>query len=176
MAPATVSHPLLPVCGACHGSDGRSQIAGTPSLAGQPKVFLENQLVLIREGLRDVPTMKGVLANTKDEDLSALAAIYASLPVKTTGDKPDATRVARGADIAKRAVCASCHLPDFAGREQMPRLAGQREDFLFSSMKEFRDGPAAGRDTLMTAALRGMTDDNLKDLAHYFATFGPATK
>ncbi len=114
--------------------------------------------------------MKGVLAGTKDEDLTALARRYAALPVKPTGDKTDAARAARGADIAQRAVCASCHLPNFAGCEQMPRLAGQREDFLFNSMKEFRDGPAAGRDTLMTAALRGMTDDNLKDLAHYFAT------
>ncbi|NCX15230.1 MAG: cytochrome c4, partial [Burkholderiaceae bacterium] len=30
----------LQVCGACHGPDGNSKIAGTPSLAGQPKTFL----------------------------------------------------------------------------------------------------------------------------------------
>ena len=35
-------------CAACHGADGNSTLAGTPSLAGQPKVFLENYLVLTR--------------------------------------------------------------------------------------------------------------------------------
>lgn len=174
--PAATSHPLVPLCGACHGSDGNSRIAGTPSLAGQPKVFVENQLVLIREGLRDVPSMKGVLNDVKDEDLSALAAQFAAMPPRPSTEKIDAPRAARGADIAKRALCSSCHLPDYAGREQMPRLASQREDFLFDSMKAFRDGPPAGRDTLMTAALRGMSDDNLKDLAHYFATLALTAK
>lgn len=51
----------------------------------------------------------------------------------------------------------------------MPRLSGQREDFLFSSMREFRDGNATGRDTIMAATLRGMSDEELRDLAHYFA-------
>ncbi len=43
--PATVA-----VCNACHGPEGNSQIPLTPSIAGQPKLFVENQLVLIREG------------------------------------------------------------------------------------------------------------------------------
>ena len=40
---------------------GNSLVPSIPSIAGQPKVFLENQLVLIREGLRDVPAMKAVM-------------------------------------------------------------------------------------------------------------------
>ena len=49
--------PQLALCIACHGPQGNSQIPLTPSLAGQPKLFLENQLVLIREGLRDIAQM-----------------------------------------------------------------------------------------------------------------------
>jgi cytochrome c553 len=45
----------LAVCAACHGPDGNSVMDGVPSLAGQPKVFLENNLILIREGIRNVP-------------------------------------------------------------------------------------------------------------------------
>ena len=78
-------------------------------------------------------------------------------------------RFARGQALAARTHCASCHLPNYAGREQMPRLAGQREDYLFHSMKQFRDGSAVGRDTLMTAALHGMSEEDLRDLAHYLA-------
>jgi cytochrome c553 len=163
---------LLPVCGGCHGLDGNATQPGMPSLAGQPRTFLENQLVLIREGLRDVPTMKAVLANTKDEDLVALAKAYAAMPVKPLQQAVDAQRLARGAEISKGALCGSCHLPDYAGKDQMPRLAGQREDFLLANMKQFRDGPPAGRDTVMASTLRGMTDADLQALAHYFATQG----
>ncbi len=168
---------LLPVCGACHGADGNSAIPGTPSLAGQPRVFIENQLVLIREGLRDVPAMKGLLERTSDEDLVALAKVYAELPAKPAPGQPDSgqidpDKIKRGAALSKASLCASCHSVDYAGREQMPRLAMQREDFLRASLKEFRDGPAAGRDTNMTATLRGMSDQQLNDLAHYFATAG----
>ena len=72
----------LAVCGGCHGSNGQSVIAGTPSLAGQPKVFIENQLVIMREGLRNVPAMKPFVADLKDATISALATHYAALPAK----------------------------------------------------------------------------------------------
>ncbi len=168
-----LSHPLQPLCGACHGADGNSVVAGTPSLAGQPRVFIENQLVLIREGLRDVPAMAGLLDKVKDEDLSALAKIYSELPAKSTGAAMDEAKTKRGADLSRQGLCGNCHLPSYSGQEQMPRLAAQREDFLYSNMKQFRDGKAAGRDTIMMSILRGMTDAQLGDLAHYFSTRKP---
>ena len=39
-------------CAACHGADGNSAIPGTPSIAAQPRIFLENYLVMTREGIR----------------------------------------------------------------------------------------------------------------------------
>jgi cytochrome c553 len=47
-----------------------------PSLAGQPK-FIENQLVLIREGLRDIPA-KGMLDGLKDAELLVLAKYFSA--------------------------------------------------------------------------------------------------
>jgi cytochrome c553 len=167
------AHPLQALCGACHGADGNSVIAGTPSLAGQPRVFIENQLVLIREGLREVPAMAGVLDKVKDEDLSALAKIYSALPAKSAVTSTDDAKVKRGADLSKQGLCGNCHLPSYVGQEQMPRLAAQREDFLYANMKQFRDGKATGRDTIMMSILRSMSDPQLSDLAHYFSTRKP---
>jgi cytochrome c553 len=166
------SHPLLPTCGACHGADGNAQIPGMPSLAGQPKIFIENQLVMIREGMRPVPQMQGVLDKVTDEDFVFFAKYFSELPVKPSTAQINAAKAKKGADIADRALCASCHQKDYSGKEQMPRLAGQREDFLFTNMKQFRDGQAPGRDTIMVSTLRGMSDAQLSDLAHYFATLG----
>ena len=40
-------------------------------------------------------------------------------------------------------------------------------------MKQFRDKPARGRDTIMAAALYGLKDDELADVAHYLSHFRP---
>jgi cytochrome c553 len=170
-----VSEALLALCMACHGPQGNTQVATTPSLAAQPRLFLENQLVLIREGMREVPTMKGMLAGVNDADISALAQYFAAqkaAPPPDAGPVRDAS-VRRGREIAGRMLCGSCHLPDYRGREQIPRLALEPEAFLKDSMRQFRDRPGPGRDTIMAASLRGLKDEDLDDLAHYFANFRP---
>ena len=40
----------LRTCAGCHGVDGNPTIAGTPSIAAQPRIFVENYLVMTREG------------------------------------------------------------------------------------------------------------------------------
>jgi cytochrome c553 len=160
----------LQTCAACHGADGNSTLAGSPSLAGQPRLFLENQLVLIREGVRDVPAMKGLLDGTSDAELTDLAKHFAAQRARAQHAAADAERAKRGADIAQRALCGTCHLPDYRGRDQMPRLAGQREDYLLATLRMFSSGVTPGRDTMMSAALHGLSDADLVDLAHYFAT------
>ena len=170
------SAQTLQLCAACHGDKGNSQMPGSPSLAGQPRVFIENQLVMIREGLREVAQMKGLLADMKDEEFTALAKYFSQQKIQPQTIARDTSKVTRGAVLSQRGQCGSCHLPDYSGREQMPRLAGQREDFLLSSMKEFRDGRATGRDTIMAATLRGLSDVDLTDLAHYLATTGDGAK
>lgn len=164
----------LAVCGACHGTEGRSQMSAVPSLAGQPLVFLENQLVLIREGVRDIPQMKGMLDGLSDGEITQLARHYAGLPAPgaTPGGDTDPL-YARGRTLAAEARCGICHLPSYAGREQMPRLAGQREDYLLHSMRQFVSGQAIGRDSNMAASLLGLTDADLRALAHYLARVGP---
>ena len=163
--------PQVPLCTACHGPAGNSQIALTPSLAGQPKLFIENQLVLIREGLRDIAQMKGMLDALKDPELVALATYFSVQTPAKIGGMINKETFDRGQALAGKMLCGSCHLPDFSGRQQMPRLAGQREDFLLYSMKQFRDHPGLGRDTVMAASLYGLKDNDLSDLAHFLTHF-----
>ncbi len=164
----------LALCATCHGPQGNSQIPQIPSLAGQPQVFLENQMVLIREGLRDIAPMKGLLDKMQDAELVTLAIYFsAQTPALTAAaaHPVNTQRLQRGKDLAQKMLCGTCHLPDFSGRAQIPRLAGQHEAFLLDSMKQFRDHAGPGRDTLMSAALFGVKDAELADLAHFFAHF-----
>lgn len=161
----------LAVCMACHGPQGNSQIPTTPSLAGQPKVFLENKLVLIREGLREIPQMKGLLDGMGDAEIVALANYFSVQIRATVTSSVNITKYQRGQAISTGMLCGSCHLPDYAGRQQIPRLAGQQEVFLRTAMKQFRDNPGPGRDTIMSASVHGLTDDELSDLAHFLTNF-----
>jgi cytochrome c553 len=62
-------------------------------------------------------------------------------------------------------------LPDFSGRAQIPRLAAQREEYLDDIMRTFRDAPPPGSDTLMNAALYGVSDADIRAMAHFLARY-----
>lgn len=159
----------LNACAACHGPAGNAPIAQFPALAAQPKLFIENQLVLIREGLRDVPAMTAVVAGMKDDEIVALAHYFAAQARRPLPQTPQPDKARQGAQIASQMLCGTCHLPTYAGQNQVPRLAGQNEAYLLQSMRQFRDHPGPGRDTIMAASLRGLDDAALAALAHYLA-------
>jgi cytochrome c553 len=160
----------IKLCATCHGEDGNSRMEKIPSLAGQPEFFIQNQLVLMRERVRKVEAMDPFVRNLTDGEIDTLARHYAALAPKPSGEAVDAKLSARGADLAVRLRCGSCHLPTLAGRQQMPRLAKQRIDYLFEALKAFRDDKRSGADTLMSAAVYGVSDADLMALAHYAAS------
>jgi len=168
---AAQTPPQAALCSACHGPQGNSQIPTIPSLAGQPKVFLENQLVLIREGMREIPVMKGIMDPIQDADISALAKYFAAQTPTAPPAPSDAKSFAQGQELARAALCGTCHLPNYSGQNQIPRLAAQQETYLRDTMLQYRDNPAPGRDTAMSAVLYGLSNAQLKDLAHFFAHF-----
>jgi len=159
----------LVACAACHGVDGNSKMSSSPSLAGQPRTFLENQMIMIREGIRDIPAMKGQLDGVSDTEVIALAKYFSNQKLIPLEVQRNESLYARGAQLSKQMLCGTCHLPRYEGRDQMPRLSGQREDYLLHSMRQFRNNEAVGRDTIMAASLYGLADEDLRAIAHYLA-------
>ena len=172
-AMAQIAPQRLALCAGCHGADGNSTLKGIPSLAAQPKLFLETQLVLIREGVRDIPSMKGMLNGISDAEVTALAKYYADKPLAPVPTDRDAEVFARGGKLAEGMRCGICHLPTYLGREQIPRLAGQREDYLLLSMQQFKNNQAIGRDSNMAASVYGVSDQDLQDISYYLARLTP---
>jgi cytochrome c553 len=160
----------LQLCGTCHGETGNSKIEKTPSLAGQPELFLTNQLILFREKLRKSEAMEPFVKGMPDAEIVALAQHYTKLPAAPSPEPIDAPLAARGAEVAKGMHCGSCHLPDYTGREQMPRLAGQRIDYMIDTLTAYREGKRYGVDTSMNGAMYGVSDQDIRALAHFVAS------
>jgi cytochrome c553 len=161
-------------CLGCHGSDGNSVTPGVPSIAGQPSTFLDTQLVLIREELRPAPQMLPIVKPLSDDDIVAMAAHFSALPARSVSEAPADPDLRReGMETAKSLRCGVCHVSDFRGQNQVPRLAGQREDYLLSELRAYRDGLRQGGDTAMAAAVYGVSDADLGALAHFLARTGP---
>ncbi len=81
----------------------------------------------------------------------------------------DAALLARGREVAEKNHCGSCHLPNYHGQQQVPRLASQREDFLYEALIAYRQNKRPGGDTIMAASIYGIPEADLKTMAHYFA-------
>jgi cytochrome c553 len=157
-------------CAGCHGDDGNSRIENIPSLAGQPEFFVLNQLFLMREGVRKVEAMMPFVKDLTDRDLTGLSKHFAGLSPKASDEKPDPSLFERGASLTRSMRCGSCHLPNLAGQDQMPRLAKQRIDYLIYSLKAFRDNQRSGADTNMSNVVAGVPDADLIALSHYAAS------
>jgi cytochrome c553 len=170
VAAAQTLEERLQVCGSCHGETGSSKMENVPSLAGQPALFLTNQLILMREKLRPVEAMEPFVKGLKDDEIVALAEHYAKLTPEP-GDEPvDQALVARGAELTQQMHCASCHKAGYEGQEQMPRLVPQRIDYLIKSLTEYRDGKRYGIDTSMNGVMYQVPDRDIRALAHYLGS------
>ena len=162
----------LSVCLACHGEKGISETAEVPSLAGMPAKFTLIQLYLFREGRRKIEIMNDVAKTMTDDDLRRFSEYFEKLaPPKASDDPPNPDIAARAQAVIDKNFCASCHNPDFSGREQMPRLAAQREDYLLKSLRDYKAAQRPGYDATMDEVVRPLTDADIVDLSHYLTRF-----
>ena len=76
------------------------------------------------------------------------------------------------AGAAKAAVCAACHgQKGISSNPLWPNLAGQQQTYLENQIKAFRDG--ARTDVSMQPFVASLTDEDVADLAAYYAELSP---
>ena len=165
------------LCAGCHGANGRSDMPLTPVLAGQPSFYAITQLFLFREGRRSNEAMTAVAKTLTDDDMRGFSDFIGTLPpvpAPPPATPPDAARMEKARGLATQHKCVFCHGADFSGGQQVPRIAGQREDYLQMSLRSFRSGTRPGYTQAMTAALSQIPPEDLDTLAYYVARFpGP---
>ena len=164
------------LCAACHGANGRTDVPLTPVIAGQPSLYAITQLFLFREGRRSNEAMTAVAKSLTDDDLRGFSEYIGTLPpvpAPAAATPPDAARMAKGRALAEQHKCLFCHGADLGGGQQVPRIAGQHEDYLRESLRGFHAGTRAGYTQAMTAAVSQVPVEDLDTLAYFAARFAP---
>ena len=69
-------------CAVCHGQMGLAINPGAPHLAGQPAVYLVEQMLDFKSGKRQNPVMSVIAKPLSETDIRDMAAWYASLEIQ----------------------------------------------------------------------------------------------
>jgi cytochrome c553 len=72
------------MCATCHGPLGISQLPNAPHLAGQPEIYIIEQLKQYRSGKRANEVMAVIAKPLTDTEIEDLAAWYGSIVLKVT--------------------------------------------------------------------------------------------
>jgi cytochrome c553 len=169
-AAAQTVQERLPTCLACHGEKGQSTLPDVPSLGGQQAFYVTVQLLMFRERMRVADPMNDMAKGLTDDDLRSFADIFAKLPPpQPDAGAVDDARMQRAQALVLQNRCNFCHTPSFAGQDNVPRIADQREDYLVKALRGYKDNSRHGYDASMADVMAPITDEQILDLAYYIA-------
>ena len=86
-ADAQAGRAKAKMCAVCHGEFGVSVLPNAPNLAGQPAIYLAEQLKAYRSGKRSDETMSVIAKPLTDAEIADLAAWFASIPIEAKPPK-----------------------------------------------------------------------------------------
>lgn len=149
------------MCRTCHGIDGYAKVPIAPHIGGEPQEYLEAQLMAYKTGRREHEMMSIVTASLSAQQISDVAAWYASHVALAT--LPDGV----SAEAAPQA-CVSCHGAD--GISQLldaPNLAGETNIYIDTQLKAFRRGQR--QHDVMTEVAKDLSDADIRALADWYS-------
>jgi cytochrome c553 len=161
--------PKAAMCLACHGVNGNSTMPGVPSLAAQNARYIYLQLRDYQEGRRDNPMMTPMAAGLTRPEMQELANYFSQQKLSSKNFKADPDKVKKGIAKADETLCAMCHLGEFKGQNEIPKVAGQNFDYVVSMLKAFKAKTRTNDAGNMTSVASTLSDEDIENLGHYIA-------
>lgn len=157
-------------CAACHGVDGSSLSGMFPNLAGQSWRYLYIQLKDFKEGRRSNELMTPMAKPLSREDMIDIANYYAAQPAKPSTFKAEEAKIKLGKAKADESLCAMCHLGEFAGQNEIPKVAGQQYDYIVKQLRDFKARKRTNDAGNMTSVSQTLNDADIENLGHYITS------
>jgi len=163
-------------CVACHGSDGIGTTPENPNLAGQVPGYIADQLARFKSGARQNAIMSGMVAGLSEQDMADLDAYYSSkeAPVGAVPEE-QAESARRGGELYRGGdkemeipACMACHGPSGHGiPTQYPRVAGQKQQYLLTSLQAYKSGERQSDGDIMNDIAFLLSQQQMEDLAAF---------
>jgi cytochrome c553 len=160
---------LAYTCHGCHGIPNYKNaypIYSVPKLGGQHAAYMVVALKEYKSQDRAHPTMHAQSVTLSDTDMADIAAFLAGVELKPTG---------KSVGTAPKAAqtCVACHGADGVGiLPEYPNLAGQHEDYLATSLRNYKSG--VRKNAIMAGMAAALTEKDIKELAKYYASQRPS--
>lgn len=149
------------MCRTCHGVDGYAAIPIAPHIGGEPQAYLEAQLMAFKTGQREHEMMSVVTAGLSAQQISDVAAWYAS-------HQAVATLPAGVSEDDAPQACVSCHGADgMSLLLDAPNLAGETNIYIDTQLKAFKRGKR--RHEIMSEVAAELTDEEIREIADWYA-------
>ena len=155
------------ICSVCHKL---AQSYSFPLLEAQPKEYLYIQMKAYKDKRREWPGRPHNDTSLPEKDLRDIAEYFSAQKLPGTPFRIEPSMVASGKEKAEELKCANCHMSDYSGKDDIPRLAGQVPEYLVAQMDAFRSGARShGRAPTVDPARNANAQDS-EVLGHFFAS------
>jgi len=158
------------VCFSCHGPNGNSVMPEIPSLAGQNARYIYLELRDFKEGRRDNPMMTPMTMELSKDDMRELGDYFSKQTLTDKKFKADPDKAKLGQAKADETLCAMCHLGEFRGQNEIPKVAGQNYDYVVKTLHAFKDKTRTNDAGNMTSVAGTLNDTDIENLGHYIAS------
>ncbi|MDH5766571.1 MAG: c-type cytochrome [Gammaproteobacteria bacterium] len=156
------------VCKFCHGEDGNSTRDNIPNLASQNPKYLLRQFELFATKQRYDKTMTELATSLTAEDRVNIIIYYSTQLVK---NRTTSNQILNNSGKEKYNLqCSSCHGNDGYGKELLPRLAGQSNQYLINTLNNYKTNPSKRPDSPMQSIVTTLASQDIEELAEYIST------
>lgn len=161
------------LCIGCHNADGSGVAeANYPQLAAQHTSVLIKEMLDVRNGRRDSPTMYPFISEglVSVEDIAHVAAYLNTLPLPPHNGLGDGSALVHGKTLYQR-DCASCHglSGEGDGAKVFPRLAGQHYRYLRRETIYSRDAVRRNGHLTMVQFIKAYSDRDVEAVSDYLS-------
>jgi len=156
----------IEICQSCHAKEVINDNPEVPVILGQHFYYIYTQLKDYKSERRTHEIMSEIAKELDKETMKKLATYYSKKQwINFTSNSEYDPKVAERTIVAGQ--CVQCH-GDYKGLSGTPRLAGQKETYLFQTMKAFNQKIRLNSGS-KTSLFSTITDEEIKSLSVYLS-------
>jgi len=151
-------------CVACHND----KMVANPILDGQHAKYIEKQLHDLKKDLRVHAQMQSIAKTLDDNQIANLSKTFASKKWANPNPKSNPAIQEEGKNLVRKGNCTRCHGSELEGTYNIPRLAGQRSQYLKTTLLQYKN-KERNNFPPMSSMLNRYSEEEIGVMAEYIA-------